>query len=266
MTFDELLSNPTLLKTPCELVFPQSWCQGRTAFGGLSAAMMLQNMKHQLPDNRRVLSMSVNFVGPLFSEHPFIIETQILRSGKNATQMLSTIKQGEKVCLVAQGCFAKERESKAIVPITQNHQLSPANSERILPYQKNVMPEFFQHVALNLQDGDMPFSGSNNSTLGGWMKFKQAPTDTLQDVHLLALADAWPPTLLQMADTPSPASSMSWYIEFVEDITLSNNAWLGFEAHTHHSANGYGLEDAKIYADDGRLLALSRQTVAIFDM
>ena len=266
MTFDEIITNPLLKASPCELTFPQNWCQGRTAFGGLSAAIMLKNMKHQLTDERRLLSMSTNFVGPLFAEQPFILETQILRSGKNATQMLCTIKQDAKVCLIAQACFAKERASKVNVPVTHQHNLRPASSAHVLPYQEHVMPAFFQHVDLNLQTGDMPFSGSSNSNLGGWMRFKKAPSDNLNELHLLALADAWPPTLLQMANAPSPASSMSWYIEFVQDVNLDNDAWFGLDAQTHHAANGYGLEDAKIYAPDGTLLAISRQTVAIFDM
>ncbi|KAF7764532.1 hypothetical protein PCIT_b0557 [Pseudoalteromonas citrea] len=266
MTFDEIIKNQSLKTTPCEFSFPQNWCQGRTAFGGLSAAIMLQNMKHQLADERRLLSMSINFVGPLFADQAFVLETQILRSGKNATQMLCTIKQDTQVCLIAQACFAKERASKVNVPVTHRHNLQPANSARVLPYQEHVMPAFFQHVDLNLQIGDMPFSGSSNSSLGGWMRFKETPLDPLNELHLLALADAWPPTLLQMANGPSPASSMSWYIEFVQDINLDSDAWFGLDAQTHHAANGYGLEDAKIYAPDGHLLAISRQTVAIFDM
>jgi acyl-CoA thioesterase len=266
MTFDEIIKNPVLETTPCAFSFPPDWCQGRTAFGGISAAIMLQNMKHQLADERRLLSMSINFVGPLFAEHTFTVESKILRSGKNATQMLCTIMQNSQVCLVAQACFAKERTSNVNVPVSLKHNLQPADSAQVLPYQKHVMPEFFQHVELNLQNGHMPFSGSTNSTLGGWMRFKENRADSLNELHLLALADAWPPTLLQMANSPSPASSMSWYIEFVQDVNLDNDAWFGLEAQTHHAANGYGLEDAKIYAPDGRLLAISRQTVAIFDM
>lgn len=266
MTFDQLINNPELKHNHCELEFPQSWCQGRTAFGGLSAALMLQNMKYQLKDTRRLLSMSVNFIGPLFSQAPFSIDTQILRQGKNATQMTSTITQNEQVCLVSQACFGQPRPSKVVVPSHHTFSLAPANPLQVIPHHENITPAFFQHIDLNLQNGDMPFTHSKNSTLGGWMKFKEQPTSSITDVHLLALADAWPPTLLQMASSPSPASSMSWYIEFLKDVHLDSKDWLGFEAKTHHSSCGYGMEDANIYSPDGNLLAMSRQTVAIFDM
>jgi acyl-CoA thioesterase len=265
MTFDQLINNPALADNRNLLSFPADWCQGRTAFGGLSAAFMLKSMFNRLSDDRRLLSLSTNFVGPLLSDEPFQINTQVLRSGKNATQMLSTLTQGDNVCLIAQGCFAKDRDSSIHVPSADKCTLGPVQEAHILPYQEGVMPAFFQHVALNAQQGALPFSGAKSSNLGGWMRLKAQPEHQLNALHLLALADAWPPTLLQMCSAPSPASSMSWYIEFLSDIDLPADAWLGFEAVTHHSAKGYGVEDANIYGPDRQLLALSRQTVAIFD-
>ncbi|WP_440056666.1 acyl-CoA thioesterase (plasmid) [Pseudoalteromonas sp. T1lg65] len=264
MNFDDIIQSPLLQQPHCEMMFPENWCQGRTAFGGLSAAIAVANMKHQLPDPRRLLSVSVNFIGPLLHSQPFSIETTILRSGKNATQMQTRLSQDGQVCLIALGCFGKHRTSNIEVFNDDSHSLETVNPEQVLPYQEGVMPAFFQHVALNAQRGAMPFSAAPSSHLGGWMRFKQQQIRQ-NELHAMALADAWPPTLLQMCNAPSPASSMSWYIEFLTDIDLSAEQWFGFEAITHHSQHGYGIEDAKIWSQSGQLLALSRQTVAIFD-
>lgn len=264
MTFDELIHSPCLKKKEAQMTFPANWCQGRTAFGGLSAAIAVQNMKHQLDEPRRLLSVSVNFVGPLLEGTPFTVSTTILRSGKNATQMQTQLVQSGQVCLIAIGCFGKDRESAIAVSNNERPSLQEVDTAAVLPYQEGVMPAFFQHVALNAQQGALPFSGAASSNLGGWMKFKQQNAN-MNELHVLALADAWPPTLLQMCKAPSPASSMSWYIEFLSDIDLSSQSWLGFEAITHNSNNGYGIEDAKIWTQDGKLAALSRQTVAVFD-
>ena len=264
MTFDDILNNSQLQQPECQLTFPANWCQGRTAFGGLSAAIAVQSMKHQLTEPRRLLSVSVNFVGPLLQDQPFSVNTTILRSGKNATQMQTQLIQSGQVCVIALGCFGKNRDSSIIVDNDFSSSLEPVNPKAILPYQEGVMPAFFQHVALNAQQGAMPFSGAPSSHLGGWMRFKEQ-SSAVTELHTLALADAWPPTLLQMCKAPSPASSMSWYIEFLSEIDLASDQWLGFEAITHHSQNGYGIEDAKISSSSGQLLALSRQTVAVFD-
>ncbi|MCO7190525.1 MULTISPECIES: thioesterase family protein [unclassified Pseudoalteromonas] len=266
MTFDELISLPALKNTQAQLTLPASWGQGRTVFGGLSAALMLQSMLHQLGDqNRRLLSFSCNFVGPLLSDQPFELNTLLLRSGKNASQMQTTITQNNQVCLVALASFGKPRTSSVSVPADDVFTLQQVNPKQTLPYTEGVMPAFIQHIDLNLQQGALPFSGADSSHIGGWMKFKTPAQPHLSVLHLLALADAWPPTLLQLCKGPTPASSMSWYIEFLSDIELPGLQWFAMEAVTHQAEHGYAIEDAKLFSQDGRLLALSRQTVAVFD-
>ncbi|MCG7534017.1 thioesterase family protein [Pseudoalteromonas sp. OOF1S-7] len=266
MTFDQLISLPVLKNAQAQLTLPASWGQGRTVFGGLSAALMLQSMLHQLGEqNRRLLSFSCNFVGPLLSEQPFELDTKLLRSGKNATQMQTTITQNDQVCLVALACFGKPRDSVITVPAGDACTLTKVNHEQTLPYIEGVMPDFIQHIDLNLQQGALPFSGADSSHLGGWMKFKTPAESHLSVLHLLALADAWPPTLLQLCTGPTPASSMSWYIEFLNEIELTSSEWFAMEAVTHQAEHGYAIEDAKLFSQDGKLLALSRQTVAVFD-
>jgi acyl-CoA thioesterase len=221
-------------------------------------------MKKNIQTNRRLLSLSTNFVGPLEPNIPFEIQIEILREGKNASQVLGKITQHGQVCVVAQGCFAQKRDSRILVPVTKHSSLAPAEPDRTLPYQPGIMPAFFQHVDLNSQQGALPFSNATSSHLGGWMRFKEHCC-AMNELHVTALTDAWPPTLLQQFSKPAPASSMSWYIEFIDEIELDAGSWLGFEAITHHSAHGYGLEDANIWSQDGKLIAISRQTVAVFE-
>ncbi|ATC97040.1 thioesterase family protein [Pseudoalteromonas tunicata] len=263
MLFDQLLSQVDTANEKTALQFPSNWCQGRTAFGGLSAALLLQAAKKKLTDNFRLLSMSTNFVGPLLAEQDFTIEIEVLRLGKNSCQILAKAIQNEQVCVIAQLCFAKNRASNLAVNNSDIISLGKPNKDHVIGHQTGITPEFFQHIDLNPQQGAMPFSGATSHNLGGWMKFKHAPAH-LSPSHILALTDSWPPTMLQMFKMPAPASSMSWYIEFLVEPKLNNDAWIGFEAITHHSSDGYAIEDAKIWSEDGQLLALSRQTVAIF--
>lgn len=264
MTFDDLLTQIMESTSLSNLTFSEDWCQGRTAFGGISAAMLICAMKKYILANRRLLSLSTNFIGPLEPNTPFEIQIDVLREGKSASQVLGKIVQNDQVCVIAQGCFAQKRESRIEVPIAKQCQLDKVQENRILPYQEGVMPAFFQHVALNPQQGALPFSNATSSHLGGWMKFKKT-SNQLDERHVTALTDAWPPTLLQQFSKPAPASSMSWYIEFIDEVNLDADSWLGFEAITHHSAHGYGLEDANIWSQEGKLIAISRQTVAIFE-
>ena len=271
MHFDQLLEQAAKIgqsdkieQSALTMQFPENWCQGRTAFGGLSAALLYQAIRGKVNNDRRLLSLSTNFVGPLLADTPFSLYVEVLREGKNSTQVLAKAIQNEQVAVIVQACFAKNRESAINVPVSKSLGLSPVNERYTLPYIKGQMPEFFQHVDLCPQQGAMPFTGADTSHLGGWMRLKHTP-ETITEAHVIALTDAWPPTLLQMFKQPGPASSMSWYLEFVQSPNLTPGEWLGFEAITHHSKDGYGLEDGCIWSQSGELIALTRQTVAVFD-
>lgn len=246
------------------LSFPQNWCQGRTAFGGLSAAMLYRAMANQISDARKVLSLSTNFVGPLYAEIPFNIEVTVLRQGKNASQIQASIIQNDEVKVISLGSFAVDRESNVTINNQITTKLSQPNERNIMPYIEGITPEFFQHMAFDIHKGDMPFSNSKNHELAGWMKLKEQPESMTIEL-LIALTDAWPPAQLQMFTQPAPASSMSWYLEFVPTKTFTKSLWLGFEAFTHFSAQGYACEEANIYTSQGDLVAMSRQTVALFN-
>lgn len=271
MHFEQLLQQASKIgnldnteQSTSTMQFPENWCQGRTAFGGLSAALLYQAIRGKVTDDRRLLSLSTNFVGPLLADTPFSLSVEILRQGKSSTQVLAKAIQNEQVCVIVQACFAKSRESGINVPVSKSLGLKPVDERHTLPFIKGQMPEFFQHVDLCPQQGAMPFSSAETSHLGGWMRFKHTP-EQITEAHVIALTDAWPPTLLQMFKQPAPASSMSWYLEFVQEPNLTPGEWLGFEAITHHSKDGYGLEDGCIWSQSGELIALTRQTVALFD-
>ncbi|MGO2012911.1 MAG: acyl-CoA thioesterase [Pseudoalteromonas sp.] len=269
MHFEQLLERAAQIgklspeSSSTSMQFPANWCQGRTAFGGLSAALLYQAVRQQVDQSRRLLSISTNFVGPLLADTDFTINVEVLREGENSTQVLVKAIQNDQVCVIVQACFGKQRESNISVPVTKKMTLKPVDESHTLPYKEGIMPAFFQHVSLCPEQGSMPFTGAETSHLGGWMKFNHQPA-AITEAHIIALTDAWPPTLLQMFKQPAPASSMSWYLEFVQLPTLESKQWLGFEAITHHSQGGYGLEDGAIWSQSGQLIALTRQTVAVF--
>ena len=262
MHFDQLLD--TVSKSHTDLAFPANWCQGRTAFGGISAAMLYTAMRNKIASDREILSLSTNFVGPLIADTPFDISLTILREGKNTTQIEARITQNEKVAVIALACFAIKRDSNVIVENKQSCPLSPVNENNLIPYIEGITPQFFQHMSFNIQKGAMPFSKAKDGELAGWMRLKETPS-SVTTAHILALTDAWPPAQLQMFSKPAPASSMSWYIEFLPHKPLAADAWLAFDAFTHHSRDGYACEEANIYTQSGELIAMSRQTVALFD-
>ena len=65
------------------LLIHPSWGQGRTTFGGLSAALLLEKMQTQLSPSRCLRSLNVNFCGPLLTGTPFNLQQQMLSEGRS---------------------------------------------------------------------------------------------------------------------------------------------------------------------------------------
>ncbi|EAR11350.1 acyl-CoA thioesterase [Reinekea blandensis] len=258
---DELLS---VARQGRELVIPESWGQGRTVFGGLSGALMLQAMTSELLDARDLRVMTTQFIGPLNTDEPFTIEVEHLRDGKNVTQMQARLCQCGQVSVQAMAAFGQERASKINVRQPPAERAPVPEKANWVPQIPKVTPKFHRYIDLKIDEGGMPFTGRKTSHYRGWMRLSEAPA-TFTDAHLMALIDVWPPTVLQLLRWPAPASTLSWNVEFVHPHPpIRGTDWIGYDVDTVQAADGYGHTEAKIYAQDGTLLALSRQLVTVF--
>ena len=267
MNIDELFQHIQLNADTNNVQFPsipKTWSQGRTVFGGLSASLALLAIRQLVGDERVLRSISVNFVGPIAAESEFTITPSLLREGRNVTHATATITQGDKICVVCNACFGSGRESRIKVANQVHNDMVHPKKANFIPQIPKVVPKFLRHFDLSIEKG-MPFTGSKNKQVEGWMRFKEAPRE-ISDAHIIAMIDAWPPTLLQMLRLPAPASTVTWEVEFIHPIkSLQPTGWLAYKADTRQAADGYGHTEANIWNDSGELVALSRQVVGIFD-
>lgn len=254
-----------LAKAEASLTIGKDWAQGRTVFGGLSAAILASAMSKEVTDARPLRILNISFIAPLLVEQEASITVEHLRDGKNVTQMQARLYQNGQVCVQAVACFAQDRSSNIAIDHQLSFDLPPPKKSKFMPLIPGVTPKFLKHVQLNFEQGQLPFTGSKVSNIAGWMKFKKAPKE-LSVAHWIALADAWPPTVLQMLRWPKPASTLSWQIEILEPhLEIANDAWLGMDAMTKQAGEGYVHTEAHVWSETGHLLMLSRQCDTVFD-
>ncbi|MDN3651937.1 thioesterase family protein [Thalassotalea ponticola] len=243
----------------------KSWTQGRTVFGGLSAAITYQAIAAHLTGDRLLRSLSTSFVGPIKAGVDICIEVEVLRSGKNVTQVMAKAVQDNSVCLTCLASFGVERASKIVVQSKDSHPHNAPKKANFIPQIPKIVPNFLRHFDLALVEGKMPFRASEQSNLFGWMRFSKAP-NAVTDAHLVALIDSWPPAVLQMLRWPAPASSLSWNLEFIHPHrTFACDAWFAYQVNTRQAADGYAHTEANIWDQNGDLIAISRQVVTVFD-
>ena len=268
MTFDDMLEWVKVAENPEQeitiLGVPSDWAQGRTSFGGVSTGLACAAMKRLIHDGRVMRSISVNFVGPVHLEKPFQVKAEKLREGRNVTHTGARITQGGKVCLIVQACYGFSRESKLALPISESHEMLVPKKPKFIPQIPKVVPKFLRHFDLAIEKG-LPFTGRKDVAVHGWVKFKEAPPK-INDEHILAMIDAWPPTMLQNLRWPAPASSLSWYVDFLHPHhEINPKDWFAYQAEARNAGDGYIQEEANFWNAQGELVAVSRQTVAIFD-
>ena len=245
---------------------PLGWLQGRTIFGGLTTAMMLSKAMQVIDDpEKRLLSTSVVFVGPV-QEKPVRVTVEILRQGKSVTNVEARIWQDDAVQGILLASFGSDRESTIQLDQTRTAPVYPAPESLVkLPYHP-LMPQCYQNYDLVWAEGKYPCSAAEKPDFGGWFryndeKFEDGP---LSMPEFIAMLDIWPAGLFPILKRPAPGSSVSWSVTLLGPIQANRRDWFKYKVFTDHAAHGYSTEYAHVWDQNNRLIAICRQTVAIF--
>lgn len=262
MKFDEYL---TLSREDKPLSIQPDWGQGRTTFGGMSAALILAKMLRDTDPLQALRSVNVSFCGPVLVDEEIQVDTQVLSSGKSISQKTGTVTQHGSIRTHISACFGTERTSNIQALVEKRNDLGEPGKGNHLPFIKGVTPDFTQNIDLCWTRGGLPFSNTKETSIAGWARLKHTPR-SFDDEHLLAIIDAWPPAVLPMLSKPAPTSSVTWNVEFLHSRPgLAPNDWVFYECDVIQAENGYAHTQARVYHPNGDLIALSRQLVTIYD-
>lgn len=243
------------------------WGQGRAIFGGVIGAVLYTAMRREVGVERHLLSFTLSFVAPLEADVDFITSSSILRAGKSAVQIESRIIQNDQTVAVALALFGLLRDSSIQVDAIAAPDAPAPDGLPPLPFIPNVVPEFTKHLQYRWAFGGLPFSGTKSREMGGWVRLPDNADDLnseLDIARLIMLIDAWPPATLPLLAKPAPASSMTWTISFAQPLPAITE-WLLYKAEIDHAASGYSQIRSHIWNHAGECVALSSQTVALFD-
>lgn len=243
---------------------PEKWGQGRATFGGLVAAMMYEKIPKDVSADRAIKSITLSFVAPVAPGNLDIM-VKILRAGKAATQVQVTAYQGDAVCAVMLASFGGARESAIAVDYENAPTTTQPEDVPAFPFIPNLTPDFTQYFDYRFTEGKMPFMGSTQTIMGGWIKLKEPCAQPVSVAQILALLDAWPPAVFSMLKKPTTGSSLTWTISFMDlPEQATADEWWQYEANIQHAQDGYSHIDSTMWDINGKPVALSRQTVSVF--
>ena len=240
---------------------PESWMQGRTTYGGLTAALSLQAAMG-LVDDLPIRSAQVAFVGPVGGDVQ--IKPTLLRRGKNTAFVSVDITAESGVTAQSIFAFGKAKESAIHFDDMPMPTVRPPEAIESFFDEGRPRPGFTQNFDMLLATGDRPISGSKDKSIGLWMR--HLDPDTPQDATaVLAIGDAPPPAVMSMFTEPLRISSMTWMAEFMTDtITTDPEGWF-FAQHTAQLAkDGYSSQSMRLWNRQGDPILVGRQTIAVF--
>jgi acyl-CoA thioesterase len=241
-----------------ETTIPEDWMQGRTTYGGLTAALCLEAAK-QLVDDMPVRAAQVAFVGPVGGD--VAVTASTLRRGKSSAFVSCDMVSEGAVMARCLFTFGAKRPSSI-------RQAAPRGPEIKAPddypsFFGDRRPTFANHFNIRLAAGNFPVSGADTGDMLLWLRHKDANAP-MTDATLLSIADSPPPAVMPMMKVPGPISSMTWMAEFLSEDISTQDGWF-IAHHVSQAANdGYSSQSMRLWSSDGTPMMIGRQTVAVF--
>lgn len=246
-----------------------SWMQGRTTFGGCSAALCLEGAKRHMEGGQRTLplrSALVSFVGPVGGDVE--VRTSVLRRGKTMTFVRSELFEAAsgELATSCQFAFGAERPSgfDEAAGVEALPARLPAPDRCGSLFEGSPGPTFTQHFPARLARGARPRTGAEEAVRSGGVPGVDG------DVALLCLADMPPPAMVPRFRGHVPVSSATWMINFLgcpggAAPRAGEGGWFLLRSKAESARGGYSSQDMAIYGAGGAPIATGRQCVAIFD-
>lgn len=258
MTIASLLEPITGKSGPARLDHASDWMQGRTMYGGASALVAFTMAQRAFPDLPPLRGAQVGFVAPLGEE--IELSAEIVRQGRNVTQIRSEIHSGGKVALTAFWLFAAEREANAerVADAPENWPGAPETSALAMAGQG---PSFIQNN-FEIRHGQSK-DADHGAAIRRWARLTE-DHDLDPVSKLVLMGDVMPPGAMRIMQRAGPISSINWSFNVLDPATQSEDGWYLAENASQHADAGYSSERLRMWDTQGRQVIDGLQCVAVF--
>ena len=259
MTIASLLEPITGKPGPARLDHASDWMQGRTLYGGASALVAYTMATRAFTDLPPLRAAQVGFVAPVGEE--IELTAQIVRQGRNVTQVRSEILSEGKVALTAFWLFGTAREPNA-VRAADAPESWPGPPEESAPAMKEGQAPAFIHNNFDVRYGQSK-GEDHGATIRRWARLTEEH-DLDPVSKLVLMGDVMPPGAMRIMQRMGPISSINWSFNVLDPETQSKDGWYLAENASQHADIGYSSERLRMWDVDGRQVLDGLQCVAVF--
>jgi acyl-CoA thioesterase len=238
----------------------RSWGSGPGTHGGYLAALGLAAMRArligELGEDRPVRALGTHFLAPV-ADRPLALHAVVERAGRDAAVCSVRAEQGGALVLVGSATFGASRSGPDHNGSCAPTVLGPDDCPPLaLPRE---LAEFARQLEIRPATAARPLAGGERAELVAWIRFRDdRPLDA---EAATVLTDALPPALFATWTTPRPVPSAELTVHFGTALDDAPGAsWALVRIRAEHAGNGWAMDDAAVWSQAGRLLALGRQS------
>jgi acyl-CoA thioesterase len=258
MSFSKLLAGAEPLGDGFALAVPETWHQGRTAYGGFSSALTLaaaMKVGGALPPLR---SAQVSMVAPVFGEVQ--VCAKLLRRGRNAVWMAAEVVREGEVAFTASFVFMGPVKSALHI----NDRPPPADMiglDEARGFANERGPAFlYNHFDVRFA---LPKGDGKSPEMCWWVRARdRAGLDPM--VELMLCADALPPGVMSLLTPATPVSTMQWQVNLLTPAPRTQDGWWLMRSTGDYAENGCSSQRMAIWNADGAPILAGMQSVALF--
>jgi len=253
---------------------PDTWQQGRGAWGGLPIRAMIEAVVHNEIGSRAVRSITAQIPEPVLAERHHVV-TKLIRSGSAISMWQVDIIRSSQNLTVARGQIVtgEDKNLQLDPPAdtwgTAIFPRAPAPSDVIIaPVGPLSGPAFTQHLEYR-PIAPLPTTGTEAMVLG-WINIPQK-TETgahWNSAQLLATADAWLPSPYTLMKPMRPVATVSFSANLLidpEEIApvAGDRSPLLHEGSVSSVHGGFMSELRRLWTPDGRLVVENLQSIMV---
>ncbi|MFD0925855.1 thioesterase family protein [Williamsia deligens] len=247
--------------TSSPIPVPSDWTQGRTAYGGLTAALSVAAARRAVDDLPPLVSAHFAFTAPVVETIGLTVE--VLRRGRSVTSVAVRGTSGDQVAAQSTLVFAQGRLSAVAHDLITPPSVPAPDDCPEMTGSPDERPAFAQHFDMRVAGGSAPVSSATEPHYLVWVRHRDAQ-DTDPLIALVALGDALPPAATAAFSAWAPVSSVTWDVHLCVDEVPDASGWFLISSRGDHARDGYAHQTMHIFDEDLRPVMAATQTVAVF--
>lgn len=241
---------------------PEDWGQGRTLYGGMTAALAHEAARRGHDNLPPLRSAQFMFVGPASGRLRF--SSTLLRRGRSSTIIAADCVNDDGQAMRATFVFGAARESNVAHNFLTVPEVPPPDACKPFRKEGGDAPRgFWNNFETRLASGGRLLeAAAPKPEFAVWTRFLDTGGADATTA-LLAIADCLPPAAMVHFPAAAPISTMTWTID-VAHVPQSPDGWMLLWAGSENAREGYSLQNMGMWSESGDLVAVGRQAVAIF--